>query len=148
CNGAERWSKRDLALWLAGPYTLVTQTAESLVEGKPSAPRRLRRPVDPRTLACVVAEAGEFGRDLLRGSMRTDGGGVTAWDAWQRGLIVRCEDAFLNEGWIPLDLPRLRLRDRVTSLWAADYLANTADYERILSVCEVCGEASFDPFLR
>jgi hypothetical protein len=146
-NGAEKWSKRDLALWLAGPYTLVTQAAGALVENPPRQ-ARARRAVDPRTIACIVAESVEFARDLLRASMRTDGGGVTAWDAWQRGLIVRCEDAYLNEGWVPLDLPRLRMRDRVTSLWAADYLANTGDYESTLAVCEICGHASFDPFLR
>ena len=137
-NGAERWGKPELANWLTGPYTLVTQTAQALVDHGPHRPRRFRSPVDPRVLACVLAESLDFTRDLLRASQRKDGGGVTAWDAWQRGLVVRCEDAHLNEGWAPLDLPDLRLRDRLTALWAADYLTHTADYENVLVVCDVC----------
>jgi hypothetical protein len=147
-NDAERWGKPELAMWLTGPYTLVTQTAHALVDHGPHRPRRFRAPIEPRALAGVMSDALAFTRGLLRASQLKDGGGLTAWDAWQRGLIARCEDIHLNEGWAPLDLPELRLRDRLTALWAADYLTHTADYESALTVCEVCERASFDPFLR
>ena len=147
-NGAPRWGKHELAAWLAGPYAEITRTSSPLVSGLARRPIDSEARVDAVQLALVVNEAIASTRDLLRASMHPEGGAVAAWDAWRRGLVVRCEDETLNEGWIPLDVPGARLKDRILSLWAADYLCTTEEYECYLGLCEVCETSSFDPFLR
>ncbi len=147
-NGAHRWSKPELASWLSGPYAEVTRGADALVCDIPRISRRSAGPIRLVQLRSVLGDALTYARDLLRASMHPEGGAVSAWDAWRRGLIVRCEDEHLNEGWIALDLPDLRLQDRLLSLWAADYLTTTEEYESCLGICEVCEQATFDVFLR
>ena len=46
--------------------------------------------------------------------------------------------------WVPVDLPRMRLTDRVTSLVAVDYLMRPQDYEHNAVVCIECGKTSFE----
>ncbi len=147
-NGAPRWGKHELAAWLAGPYAEITRASSPLVAG---LARRTLDPdatVDAVQLGLVVNDAITYTRDLLRAAMHPEGGALGAWDAWRRGLVVRCEDETLNEGWIPVDVPGARLRDRILSLWAADYLCATEEYEGYLGLCEVCEAASFEPLLR
>ena len=57
CNKAPRWGKRDLAMWLMGPYANVTKEARCLV------PEHSYRPsgvvtVDPMHLAQVLRAHG------------------------------------------------------------------------------------------
>ena len=146
-NGAPRWGKHELAAWLAGPYAEITRPAAPLVADLTRRTRQIKT-VSSVQLSLVVSDAITYARDLLRASMHPEGGAVSAWDAWRRGLVARCEDELMNEGWIPLDLPDTRLRDRLLSLWAADYLSSTEDFESYLGICEVCETATFDPFLR
>ena len=47
-------------------------------------------------------------------------------------------------GWAPRDRARLRLRDRVLALFAADYLTRPETYARELYVCPDCMCAVFD----
>lgn len=147
-NGAPRWGKHELAAWLAGPYAEITRTSSQLVVGLDRPEVKPGAVVDSVRLAVVVNDAIASARELLRTSMHPEGGAVSAWDAWRRGLVVRCEDEALNEGWIPVDVPGSRLRDRILSLWAADYLCTAEEYESYLGLCEVCEVATFDPFLR
>jgi hypothetical protein len=147
-NGAPRWGKHELAAWLAGPYAEITRTSAPLVAGMSRRVLPEGSQVDSVQLALVMKDAIAYARDLLRASMHPEGGAVSAWDAWRRGLVARCEDEMLNEGWIPLDVPGARLRERLLSLWATDYLSAAEEYESYLGVCEVCEVATFDPLLR
>ena len=46
--------------------------------------------------------------------------------------------------WVPVDITRMRLRDRVASLFVADYLNRPSDYE-LFHVCHLCEAITFDP---
>jgi len=52
-------------------------------------------------------------------------------------------DADDDLGYAPMARPDMRLVDRVTSLFVADYLTRPADYERF-RVCDACAAIMFD----
>jgi hypothetical protein len=50
--------------------------------------------------------------------------------------------------WVPVDVRDMRLKDRVRSLFVADYLNLAADYQTALAICSRCGDVVFDEHVR
>lgn len=139
-GAATGWDKLDLALWLAGPYATAVrhgmrgQRVASFSCG-PVLPEseieRLVTRVRSQVLAALENAA-------------LDGGalGFVA-DIGRRGLIHRAVDRAGGDIWIPLDVLRMRLRDRVESLLAADYMNAPVAYSELM-VCHLCEGIVFD----
>ena len=84
---------------------------------------------------------------LARFTDRRDAG-VVAARALARGAVTPFVDDLGEEGFAPVDLPGMRLVERVMSLIAADFLRRPRDYETACTVCNVCASVVFDPAAR
>jgi hypothetical protein len=135
--------KKELAEWLIGPYRTLARHATSIPEIGPATVSLHEQDIDA-LVGRVHAEAIA----TLEATTRPDGGVSFAFAAMASGFVVRCEDVDGQPGWLPAGGPRMRLADRVLSLIAADYLARTSDYERLLGFCSQCGRVSFDAAAR
>jgi hypothetical protein len=139
-NGVtDGWGVGDLAMWLSGSYRSVTRRAASAA--------------DPRART-ELAHLDEVVRDArwrvlaeLEATALARGRAAFATRAISLGHIDRAVRTGVA-GWVPLDVPGMRLRDRVLSLFAVDALTYTRDYERLLFVCHRCEKVAFDVVAR
>jgi hypothetical protein len=138
CRGvASGWTKRDLALWLAGPYARVARlidthedenraSAEALAAVTPSRISELLDPAWQDAVSCV--------EDLARGI------GVRWLDeAFEHGSVI---EAALDDEYsvfVPHHRPRLTLALRVRSLIVADFLLRPEEYRGEVRACNECG---------
>lgn len=149
CNGALFWDKRGLARWLVDSYAPLVKS----VEADPSALPNLVLPdaIEPRLMQ-VVTEARQSLVGALRLSRDGRSAAACAWKMIREGVLAPCEDptgaANATRGWMPIAQPRMRLRDRVLSLWAVDFLANDQCYASELVFCSRCGLVEFDAISR
>lgn len=139
-GAATGWDKLDLALWLTGPYAtavrhgLPVERLASISYGPPLPENEVER--------LVIRVRGQILAALENAAL--DGGALGfAPDITRRGLIRRAVDLMGNELWIPRDMLRMRLRDRVEALFAVDYLNAPAAYADLL-VCHLCEGIVFD----
>jgi hypothetical protein len=144
-GAASGWSKRELASWLLGSYRevsvrpdprLVLAFEDEGVVARGLLPARAVKELIElvRTAVCSTLA------DLRRGETSAVSLGI-------RQRWVACASASTPaEGavWIPLDQLRMRLEERVTSLFIVDYLLRSASYEREVMVCTACEDVSFD----
>lgn len=138
---ADGWDKGELARWLAGPYARATRHcrhgertfADAGAAGsvEPAAVEALLRSTRGRLLAALEKAA-------LAGGALAFAGEVVA-----RGLVRRATDTHGEDTWLPVDVPRTGLRDRVSALFVADYL-NAPDAYAALYVCHRCEDVVFD----
>lgn len=135
---AEGWTKLDLAVWLNGPYALATRhVPRGLRPVRPGAPAI----EEPAIEHLLVSVRGQLLAALELAAL--DGGTP---DFIEEALIeqhVRRIDVHGETAWMPVDAARMRLKDRVASLFVADYLNRPSDYRR-LYVCHLCEGISFD----
>jgi hypothetical protein len=61
----------------------------------------------------------------------------------ERGFVRKVVDADGRDAWIPVDGARMRLRDRLRSLFTADYLNAPYTYAELF-VCHRCEAVVFD----
>jgi hypothetical protein len=131
-NDSPEWDKAELAGWLVGPYRDATWTGSY----PPRPPRSVSDPPRPNQLGDVIAEARWRVLSVLE-SVALDArsvGRLTSHPAVQRFV-----DARGAAGFRPLDVARMRLSDRVLSLFAADARARPSDYARGgVRVCALC----------
>lgn len=146
-NEAEAWTKRDVALWLAKQYAPICRASRGIV-ARVTVRKRTGGTVDTQKLITLVEEAVIAVREILAASLIPQEGNALAAEIWAKGHVVRCADQYGNEGWVPVDLPGMRLIERIASLWAADYLTNASEYQQQLSMCRVCNCASFESISR
>ncbi len=59
------------------------------------------------------------------------------------GFVVGVMDSEYALGFAPVATPSMRLVDRVTSLFIADFLTRPADYARF-RICDACSAIMFD----
>ena len=131
------WAPVDLARWLVGPYSQATshvaRDAElGLDEGE-------KVPVDLGRVSEVLATTHVEVLASLE-SLRARGSVEFVMEAMESGAIVPSLDGV----WLPLDKPRMRLRERVLSLFAADYLLQPHDYASELGICSKCRAVVFE----
>jgi len=138
---AAGWDKLDLAMWLTGPYAHATRHA-------PGGERVLyvahaQADIDVGSLEELVTRV----RSQIVASFETaalDFGRIDfADDALERGIVRKAMDEEGALCFVPVDSPRLRLRDRVRSLVAADYLSVPYAYADLF-VCHRCESVVFD----
>lgn len=134
------WDKVDLALWLTGPYSRATRHAkrgERCALAEASATLRAETIED-----LLVATRGRLIAALEKAALG-DGSLEFTNEVVTHGLVRRAIGEDGRELWIPLDIARLRLRDRLRALFAADYLNSPDDYAS-LYVCHRCEAVAFD----
>ena len=135
---AEGWTKLDLALWLHGPYAMASR----------HAPRGMR--ASQPNGHVIEEEAIEHLLVSVRGQILA-GLELAALDHGTPDFIedaliaqhVRRVDTRGGTAWVPIDVARMRLKDRVASLFVADYLNRPDDY-RHLHVCHLCETITFE----
>jgi hypothetical protein len=126
------WDKAELAAWLVGPYRDATWTGTDV----PRVRRSDSEPPRSTVIGDVIVEARWRVLSILE-SVALDPrrlGRLTSHPAVQRFV-----DRKGAEGYRPLDVARMRLADRVLSLFAADARARPRDYGRGgVRVCALC----------
>jgi len=131
-NGSPAWDKAELAAWLVGSYRDATWTGS--YPARP--PRSVSESPRAKVLGDVIAEARWRVLSILE-SVALDSraiGRLTSHRAVQRFIDPRG-----IEGYRPIDVARMRLADRVVSLFAADARARPRDYARGgVHVCSLC----------
>lgn len=138
------WTKIDLARWLTGPYAWATRHCRhgerTLVsDGSDAAPSSLA----PERIDALLASTR--GRVLMALKKAALSGGVLelAEEVIDQGFVRRAVDEDAMEVWVPVDVSRMRLLDRVQALFVADHLDDPVAY-RTLNVCRHCEAVVFD----
>lgn len=143
---ASGWDKLDLALWLTGPYARATRHAKrgervaSLCD--PSRPDETVEIADETIESLVTHVRGQVIASLEKAALEL-GALEFSSDCVERGLVRRVIDAEDRDAWIPVDAPRMRLRDRIQALFTADYLNAPYNYAELF-VCHRCEAVVFD----
>jgi hypothetical protein len=132
------WTHADLARWLMGPYHQATSFVPRSEAPAPEVPS-----LDRQRIAEIMRSSREEVVAALR-DLASGGDPTFVKDAIRSHAIVLSLDEF----WIPLDHPRMRLAERALSLFAADYILNPNEYVGDLSVCSRCDAVTFDPAAR
>lgn len=132
--------RRDLANWLLCHYAPCAVPATT--EDTGTRPPALERTVDDGILARVIVDARAHVLRLLRDLTMPLLASPVARLAIAAGAVASRRDDGGGVHFVPVSLARLRLHERVGSLFVADYLNCPLDY-RALRVCRDCGELSF-----
>jgi hypothetical protein len=136
---ASGWRRRELAAWLVGPYRDATfdrglrARRASPVGSQPSI-----EAVTDGTIADLLRETRWKVFALLEDAARGDLRFVE--DLASAGWVAKHPEL----GWVPVDVRGGALRQRVLSLFAADYLLRAADYRHKLCACARCETVLFD----
>lgn len=133
---AQMWSKRDLAMWLTGPYRALTASHVDADAAPPSSGR-----LTEHSLASLMEEARA--EVLVNLADLRDGEWAPVTDAMREGRIHSTRSAG-ELVWIPIHRPGLRLAGRVLSLFLVDYLFAADPYESALNICTRCERVSFN----
>jgi hypothetical protein len=134
--------------WAIRDYQRVTCIDEALpyggtLAGVPVEESALRETLEAARVA-VLAE--------LRGAALSQGHGRATFAELciGRGLVAPSFNDLAvaprrNErGWVPVDVPKAGIAERVLALFTVDYLWNPADYSAALFICSVCECVGFD----
>ena len=133
------WTRRDLARWLLGPYGEATLHLPRAGEPRAGDAARVDERRLDRVLATMRSEVIEWLEAARRG-----GGPEFVRQAIRDRAIVSTVDGL----WMPVDKPRMLLKDRVLALFAADFLLWPQGYVGDLVICSKCDEVTFDPAAR
>lgn len=140
-NGAAAgWDKLDLVLWLTGPYARATR---HLPRGERVTGMADEGDVGEEVLDELVTRVRSQIIAALEKAVMSEGTIDFAVEAMDRGLVRRAVDMDGEIVWVPADNTRMRLKDRVRALFAADYLNDTGAYAA-LYVCHRCESVVFD----
>ncbi len=149
---AAGWDKLDLAHWLIGPYAQATRHAkhgERVAIYTDSAKGGTQDGTIEGALirgasieALVTRVRGQLLASLEKAAL--DHGTLDFTDETvERGLVRKIVDADGHDAWVPVDAPRVRLRDRLRSLFVADCLNAPYTYAELF-VCHRCEAVVFD----
>jgi hypothetical protein len=149
--------RATLAEWLDRRYRTLTRlgrppesSRDALLDAINLAKHaRLSRPsfvvsVTERQVQDVVAAARAKLLVWLKELSEGETGVAAAYELMVSGVVERCVDGEGASGWVPVDVPRLPLVERIRSLVAVDFLQRAEDYERALVVCPQCHKVAFD----
>ena len=134
------WSRRELADWLMCQYAPCAATP--LYPESAEEPPAWERTVDEGILERVILDARERALRLLADLVVPSRGSPIARLAVACGTVAAQRDARGGIAYSPVGLKRLRLAERVASLFVADYLNHPTDY-RWVTTCRACGEVAF-----
>lgn len=122
------WGRRELAAWLVCHYGSCV--AESSDPPRSQAPARRATAVTPDALGEVVADARMRMITLLEDLRDRDTAESVTRSIIARGFVEAVRDEHGAIAHVPVDQRRMRLADRVASLFVADYLNAPFDYWR------------------
>jgi hypothetical protein len=131
------WDARDLSAWLTGAYAEATcyvprgEATLTPVDTPCKLTERLREARAGVLAALEEARSASSRLSFVRDAIRTR-------------EIIPALDASGDSFWIPLDRRKMQLRERVLSLFAADYLLHPVEYAGDLIVCPTCEAIVFD----
>jgi ribosomal protein S27AE len=134
------WSRRELADWLVCQYAPCAATPPD-AERK-ELPPACERTLDEGILERVILDARGRVLTLLADLVVHSQGSPIARLAVACGTVVAQHDERGGIAYSPVRLRRMRLSERVASLFIADYLNHPNDY-RSVKVCPECGDVSF-----
>jgi hypothetical protein len=131
------WGKRDLANWLVHDYRPAVLEASARPRTEVSSAK-----ADDASATKLVASARRRVVEMLTEAVTTWSGEDFARESIDNGLVIGVSDALGGLGYAPVHQGRMRLVDRVASLFIADFLTRPRDYEQLV-VCGQCDEVSF-----
>ncbi len=138
-NGAERWTPRQLADWLSGPYLeCLGSEATPLASWTPIP---LLQQIDSRMVARLLQVSNSDVRAALD-DIVSEGGRAFGLAMVSSGLVLSATDSSGCAGYVPTREAR-RLSEMVLGLLGADYLTRPSDYELELATCRYCGIVEF-----
>lgn len=135
------WGRRELARWLVGPYARAVAVSQAARSGVRRAVTE--RPLAEDTVKHLLRRSHAYLLDGLRSAATWRRDASFAREMIDEGFVVGVVDESSAIGYAPLDAYDMRLVDRVRSLFVADFLTRTADYDDF-AVCDTCGAATFD----
>jgi hypothetical protein len=137
-SASRPFTDADLAEWLKGPYRRATTPAGMMTKRTPTL-FAIARGISDASVDVLTLQAREEVLEVVR-RLTNEGNRDTSFtfEALNQGSIISCRDASGVRGHAPVDLPDLKLWERVLSLVAADYIARPVDYEEHLAVCVRC----------
>lgn len=140
-NG-EHWSKRQLVAWLLGAYRRATTASERPAHGRSegSSPR-VRTSVTAVEVGAIVESARAEVLEALATHASRRAAFMRAVDA---GHVVPFDDGSGRAVLMPVDVPGMRLADRVIALFTADFVARPDEYATLFTVCARCKRIHFD----
>lgn len=137
---ARGWDKRELALWLTGDYARATRHR---THGERVATLAFGAEISDVSIEDLLTHVrGQLIASLEKAAL--DLGFLDfVEEVVERGLVRQVTDADGRDAWIPVDGARMRLRDRLRSLFTADYLNAPYSYAELF-VCHRCEAVVFD----
>jgi hypothetical protein len=145
---AADWGKLELAAWLCGPYREATRFGDWVRRPLPPARPREHETFTDEHIADILREARWHVLASLESAALPSKHRGFVEIALGAGFVVPRRDGLGHVAWVPVDARTMRLRDRVESLFAADYLIRPKDYITELAVCHRCEAVLFDPEAR
>jgi len=136
------WGRRELARWLVGPYAHAVAATRAL-RASGTRPAVVHRVLDEETVEQLLSTTRTEILEMLRGVWSWTHDARAARARIGEGLVAGIVDEASELGFAPVDNVRMRLVDRVRSLFVADYLTRPGDYAAF-AVCEDCDGATFD----
>jgi hypothetical protein len=147
--GARGWGRRELARWLVGPYATAVAATRPIAMPASLVPRpvvtRSPRSVSEESVAELLRDAHERLVRTLRTAHDWSASGELAREMIDAGLVAGVMDDGSAIGYAPINGHRMRLVERVASLFIADYLTRADDYASF-EICNECASATFDAF--
>lgn len=134
------WGKVELARWLAGPYAWATRHVPR--DPRPKAHEPWPTIAEADVHDCLTRVRIKLVASLERAVLEH---GLLDFvgQHLRRGLVVQTVDARGVDVWVPRDVVRLGLYDRVRALFAADSMNDPGAYETLF-VCHRCEDVVFD----
>lgn len=139
---ATGWGKRELAEWLSGSYHEAASRLGVLDDLR--APSDTPYDLREARIGALMESARLHTLTMLEELALPHAESDFIDEAITRGFVCPAEDEVETPVWVPLDLPRMRLRDRLRSLFVADYLNAPREYETTFFVCHRCDSPRFD----
>ena len=145
---ASGWGEDELARFLATTYGQVAVDAAAESDALARRPFGADARVDPAEATDLLQVTRRDVLETLEFIGTVEGGKAFVFRAVTSGWVARAEDADGALGWVPVAKPTMRLKARILSLVAADYLMRPADYVTLLTICNRCERVVFDAGVR
>lgn len=138
----QRWGGRELACWLIGPYAHAA--AATLTLRRSGARRALaHRPLDEATISELLTANHAELRAVMRDPRTWSSSAASIRGHVTERIVAGIADDAPGIGYASVDGIRMRLLDRVRSLFVADDLTRPADCGAF-AVCDACGGVALD----
>lgn len=135
------WARRELATWLVHDYRPAV-----LLPSESAKPRKTKieegDPLRESSVTRLVSATRRHVVEMLSTAVTSWNGTTFAREMVDSGLVIGVSDESDGIGYAAVHRARMRLVDRVASLFIADYLTRPRDYESLV-VCGLCDEVSF-----